>query len=231
MAYLLHIETSTEQCSVCISDDLKILSEQTIFTTNTHTAILTTLIAQCATAANISLSQLQAVSFSAGPGAYTALRAGAATAKGLCYALQIPLIGVDTLEALAYEAIHQHQLHKLNNIYVMPMIDARRMEVYMSIYKGLEKISAPEAKVIDENSFADLFSENNTIYLCGNGCDKFKDIFLKNKNIIFLNILCNAQQLVPLALKKYEAKAWENVAYFEPFYLKMPNITVSQKVL
>ncbi len=232
MPYILHIETATEECSVCISKGTTVLNKQHVFTTNTHTAILTTLIHNCSIAAAVPLSALQAVALSSGPGAYTALRAGTATAKGLCFALQIPLLSISTLQALANATIHQYSLYKEKNIYVIPMIDARRMEVYMSIHDTNDRvISAAAATVIDENSFSNLFFKNMKIYFCGNGSIKLKSLFLENKNMIFSDIKCDATHLVPLAVAAFEGKKYEDIAYFEPFYLKMPNITVSLKVL
>jgi tRNA threonylcarbamoyladenosine biosynthesis protein TsaB len=232
MPYILHIETATEECSVCISKGTTVLNKQHVFTTNTHTAILTTLIHNCSIAADVPLRALQAVALSSGPGAYTALRAGTATAKGLCFALQIPLISIPTLQALASATIHQHNLHKEENVYIIPMIDARRMEVYMSIHDTNDMIISPaEAKVIDEKSFSNLFLKNMKIYFCGNGSIKLKSLFLENKNMIFSDIKCDATHLIPLAVAAFEGNKYENIAYFEPFYLKMPNITVSLKAL
>ena len=228
MPLILHLETSTEVCSVCLSKGMEVLSLQESSENFTHSSILTTLIHRVMDTAGKELKDLDAVSLSIGPGSYTSLRIGSATAKGICYALNIPLIGISTLYALAHATI---QKEKNEEAYYVPMIDARRMEVYCSVFdsKGKE-IEPTYAKIIDENSFQDYFSQKQTIIFSGNGAEKCKEA-LQSSYAIFSEISCKATHLIETALHKYRDNIYEDIAYFSPQYFKSPNITTPRKIL
>ena len=162
---------------------------------------------------------LDAIAVSKGPGSYTGLRVGVSTAKGLCYALDIPLIAINTLETLAYETIKKVK-SKRQKANFCSMIDARRMEVYCAVFdEQMNTIKKTEAKIIDENSFADLL-ETSTVYFFGNGSSKCKAI-ITHKNAIFIDdVKCSAVNMNGIAQKLFLENQFEDVAYFEPFYLK-----------
>ncbi len=182
----------------------------------THAENLHVFINEVIKEASISLKELNAIAISKGPGSYTGLRIGVSAAKGLAYSLNIPLIALDTLEIMANSA-----LIKDSNAVYCPMIDARRMEVYTAVYdKDLKQLKETEALIIDENSVSQ-FSSYNKIYFFGDGMQKCKPILSAIKNAEFIeNILPSAKAMCDLAFKKYAAKSFEDVAYFEPFYLK-----------
>ena len=163
--------------------------------------------------ANIQLQQLSAVSISAGPGSYTGLRVGMATAKGLCYALNIPLVTINTLKMMAVAA--QNEETDL----ICPMIDARRMEVFTAIYdKSLGEIISPHNIILDENSFGEIL-KNKKILFFGNGSTKFEAL-IKSTNAGFKQIEVNAKQLVTLSFAAYKQRLFADLAYSEPFYGK-----------
>ena len=163
--------------------------------------------------ANISKDDLSAVAISKGPGSYTGLRIGVSTAKGLCYALDIPLISVSTLEALADQV-------KVDDGVVIPMLDARRMEVYSAIFdQNNNQIRETKAQVLDENSFK-AYLKNGKVYFIGNGVEKSKEIII-HKNAVFIeNKLPSSENMSKISYDKYKKSDIEDVAYFEPYYLK-----------
>ena len=163
--------------------------------------------------ANITTKDLSAIAISKGPGSYTGLRIGVSTAKGLCYALDIPLISVSTLEALADQV-------KVNDGFVIPMLDARRMEVYSAVFdEKNNQIRETQAQVLDENSFK-RYLDKGKVYFIGNGVEKSKEIFT-HKNAVFIeNKLPSSDNMSIIAFEKYKKNDIEDVAYFEPFYLK-----------
>jgi tRNA threonylcarbamoyladenosine biosynthesis protein TsaB len=169
MALILSIETSTNVCSVAIHDEGKLIVSSEVHIDQSHASKLATLIDEARRNAGIELNQLKAVALSSGPGSYTGLRIGTSTAKGLCYALGIPLIAVSTLDLMSY------QVSKIildGDVLLCPMIDARRMEVYCQLVTGnLEVISPIEAKIIDESSFVDSLNKKKIIFF-GNGADR-----------------------------------------------------------
>ena len=211
--YILHLETATKVCSVALSLNGQIKQFKEIVEAGfSHGENLTLLIEDALKSEGISVGQLSAVSIASGPGSYTGLRIGVSTAKGLCYALSIPLIAVDALIS-----IQQNAIEKYPNQNIIPMIDARRMEVFSAVYNSKGEIIKPiSADVLDENSYAEF----EPFVACGDGAEKLKDLW-KGREIIFAsNILSSAKGQVDLAYQKYEQKAFEDVAYFEPFYLK-----------
>lgn len=221
MAYILHIETTSTICSVAVSENDTLLAIKEQNNGYTHAENLHLFIEETLNAANIRLKQLSAVSVSKGPGSYTGLRIGHSSAKGLCYALNIPLIAIDTLKALAFMATETTSL-PLNTLFC-PMIDARRMEVYMAIYnQKLEIIRDPEAMIIDKNNLSSLFENQPTICFFGDGMEKCKPLIAECiiHSAFIESILPSSRALISLAYQKFVSKQFEDVAYSEPFYLK-----------
>jgi len=226
MAKILSIETSTDISSVCISEYGQILSVKESIHSMAHAKEGTLLIAACLKAANLDFQQLDAVAISKGPGSYTALRVGSSIAKGICYAMDKPLIAVDTLASLALAAST-----KLAADFYCPMIDARRKEVYMAFYNNkVAELQEVQAKILDRDSFSMEIPTTETILFCGNGSVKFQEM-TEQPNFLFLDLICSAKHLIPLAEKAFKNKQFESLAYFEPTYLKPPNITVAKKKL
>ncbi len=214
MTYILHIETATKVCSVALSKNGQLIQLAEINEDGySHGEQLTCLIEKCLLQANVTLQEIQAVSISSGPGSYTGLRIGVSTAKGLCYALKIPLIAVDSLVSLAIVGSKKYPHHVL-----CPMIDARRMEVYSAIYSPefnvLKEIS-PD--VIDELSYAEF----GQLICFGDGASKLSELWKARKEItIDTSIFPSAEGQVTLAFQHFQNNKFEDVAYFEPFYLK-----------
>lgn len=222
---LLCLETATEVCSVCLSRGEEVLALVESHDRNDHASLMTTYIAQCMDQAGEKLADISAVVVSGGPGSYTSLRIGLSTAKGICYALEKPLIAVDTLSALAYKTHFDYPGNELT-LYA-PMIDARRLEVYMGLFDHtLQALQAPEALVLQPALF-EAWPEH-TIIACGNGAPKAGDVFM-GKSFEVKPIVCSATHLVPLALEAFSRASFVDLAYYEPFYLKPPNITTPKK--
>jgi len=211
--YILHLETATKVCSVALSLNGQIKQLKEIQEAGfSHGENITLLIEDALKSEGISVNQLSAVSIASGPGSYTGLRIGVSTAKGFCYALSIPLIAVDALIS-----IQQNAIEKYPNKNIIPMIDARRMEVFSAVYNSKGEIIKPiSADVLDENSYAEF----EPFVACGDGAEKLTDLWKGRKIIFAPDILSSAKGQVNLAYQKFEQKAFEDVAYFEPFYLK-----------
>jgi tRNA threonylcarbamoyladenosine biosynthesis protein TsaB len=209
---ILHLETATKVCSVALSSNGKLLQLSEIDNDAfAHGEQLTVLIEKVIEQESITMQELTAVSVASGPGSYTGLRIGVATAKGLCYALNIPLIAVDALSSLAEMA-----RLKFPGSVLCPMIDARRMEVFSAHFSPDGNFLKPiSADVLDENSY----SEYEPFVYFGDGAEKMKEIW-KERNIQFADVKCSAEGQVRLATEKYNQQQFEDVAYFEPFYLK-----------
>lgn len=213
MKYLLHIETSTKVCSVALSLDGKLIRvKESNELEYSHGENLTLFIASVLEDSKVSLNDLVAISVASGPGSYTGLRIGVSTAKGLCYALGIPLIAVDALFSLAQLAHEKH-----SDINLCPVIDARRMEVFNAIYtSSLETLKVISADVIDENSY----QEFEPFVYFGDGAAKLQEIWKGRNCLIDTTVLASAIGQIPLATLKFQNNEVEDVAYFEPFYLK-----------
>lgn len=213
MTTILHIETATKVCSVALSVDGELARlEEFKDEGYSHGEQLTLLIQKVLDQQGMKAEQLSAVSVSAGPGSYTGLRIGVSTAKGLCYAVKIPLISVDTLQAMAEVARVQYPSFNL-----CPMIDARRMEVFSLITNFDEEILKPvSADILDENSYADFEP-----FVCfGDGARKMEELWA-DRNIDFdLDLEPSAKGQIHLAYQKFLKQEFEDVAYFEPAYLK-----------
>lgn len=217
MCYILNIETATTVCSVSVSKNNELLSCIELDNGFTHAENLHLFIESVLKEANITASQLNAIAVSKGPGSYTGLRIGVSAAKGLAYALNIPLISIDTLQIMAASAL----TIKNEPALYCPMIDARRMEVYSSVYDHeLKQQQLVEALIIDELSVA-KFNVDKPVYFFGDGMPKCKALLITLSNAGFIeNITPSARYMPALAFKKFTAQAFEDVAYFEPFYLK-----------
>lgn len=217
MSLILSLDTSTKVCSVALHQQGALLAQSAIFLQQSHSVMLTRLIEQMIQGTNHSLKDIDAIALSKGPGSYTGLRIGTSTAKGLCYALDKPLIAINTLEAMA----HSIQQVLLDDYWLCPMIDARRMEVYCAIYdRELNNQLPTQAKIIDETSFQD-FLLHQKIAFFGNGSNKCKSVFKHQNQAYFIDgIHPSAISVGKLADKYFENQAFEDLVYFEPYYLK-----------
>jgi len=215
MTLILGIETATKNCSVALlKDGIVIAEKERISDGYAHAEQLTLFIQDVIDSANVTLDKVEAVALSMGPGSFTGLRIGTSTAKGLCYALDIPLIAISTLKAMAF-AMAKNE----SSGFYCPMIDARRMEVFSALYDSNNKqVRGVQADVVDENTYAE-FLENEIIFF-GDGSLKCQEI-INHKNAKFVKgIHPSAINLGILAKAKFENKDFEDVAYFEPYYLK-----------
>ena len=213
MANILNIETSTTNCSVAVSvHGEQIVLNEDNSSSYSHAERLHVYIDEVLNSAQIRRDELHAVAVSKGPGSYTGLRIGVSAAKGLCYALDIPLISVPTLESLAHKA-------ELEKGCIVAMLDARRMEVYSAVFDtNYQCIEPTSAKVLDTSSYND-FLQNQPVYFVGNAVEKTQSI-INHPNAHFYAQLPSAQQMCGLSFAKFKADDFEDLAYFEPFYLK-----------
>lgn len=213
MAYILNIETATKNCSVSIAKDGKTIICLELATENfSHAEKLHVFIADVLAQAKISFSDLKAIAVSQGPGSYTGLRIGVSSVKGLCYALNLPMLAIDTLSLLASQITVEEGI-------VVPMIDARRLEVYSAFYdKRGNQLRDIKAEIIDENSYQEI---SEKMHLVGDGALKLKSI-LKDEKFIFHDeiVFPSANEMSKLSFEKYKKSDFVDVAYFEPFYLK-----------
>jgi tRNA threonylcarbamoyladenosine biosynthesis protein TsaB len=222
LPYILNIETATKNCSVALAKEGKtILCKEIAEEGYSHAERLHVFIEEIIKEAGITFQDISAIAVSQGPGSYTGLRIGVSAAKGLCFALDIPLIAVDTLQVLASQA-------KVSNGLIIPMLDARRMEVYSAIFTpNFENKRAVQAEIITENSFDEL---QETLYFVGDCAEKCKPVLTK-ENFIFLEEIKypSAKEMSFLSFEKYQKSEAEDIAYFEPYYLKDFMMTVSKK--
>ncbi len=222
LQYILNIETATKNCSVALAKEGKtILCKEIAEEGYSHAERLHVFIEEIIKEVGITFQDLIAIAVSQGPGSYTGLRIGVSAAKGLCFALDIPLIAVDTLQVLASQATVSSGL-------IIPMLDARRMEVYSAIFTpNYEKQRAVQAEIITENSFEEL---QETLYFVGDCAEKCKTVLTK-ENYIFLDEIKypSAKEMSGLSFEKYQKNETVDVAYFEPYYLKDFMITTSNK--
>lgn len=215
MAKIINIETATTNCSVSISVDGKVVAIKEENTANySHSEQLHVFIEEALKEASFSFSTIDAIAVSKGPGSYTGLRIGVSAAKGLCFSLDLPLIAIPTLESMA------NQLKIESNEIVIPVLDARRMEVYSSVFDCyLNEYRATKAELIDENSFSE-YQVFKKIHIIGSGAKKCKET-LKHSNFKFYSdAFPSAREMAFLAERKFKNKDFENLAYFEPYYLK-----------
>jgi len=216
MSLILSLDTATEVCSVAIHNENKLIVDFNLFLEKAHSNSLAKLVEQAFDFAGVDKSDLSAVAISKGPGSYTGLRIGTSLAKGICFGLDIPLVAINTLEAMTW------QVHALYPEAVLcPMIDARRMEVYYLLKEpGFLTTQETTNLVVDENSFSDLLT-NREVCFFGNGANKCKEVLGHRPNAIFVdNIHTSAKSVGELAYLKFMEQDFEDLAYFEPFYLK-----------
>ncbi len=224
---ILNIETSTSVCSVAITQDGKPILSRVNADGQNHAKLLPLFIEEILNEGKTKGLKIDAVALSQGPGSYTGLRIGTATAKGICYGLNVPLLPIDTLQVMCAAAKDSGKQFTANSVLV-PMIDARRMEVYCAQYDSEgNRLTEVEAKVIDEHSFADILP-NQQIAFFGDGAAKCKSV-ITHPNALFIdNIVPLASYMGALAEKAYSEKQFADVAYFDPFYLKEYQAVVSK---
>ena len=217
---ILCLETATPSCSVALVHNGEVLACEEDPKGQNHSEKITLFIDKVMKKAGVSYNQLDAVAVSMGPGSYTGLRIGVSTAKGICYAVSKPLIAVETLHAMAY-GVETFPETSPTTCLRIPMIDARRMEVYAAIFdENVNKIKDTEAIIIDENSFSDLKKDHH-LYLFGDGADKCAELFASDDKItVIKDFYCSAKYMNVIAQQKLDNKDFVDVAYFEPFYLK-----------
>ena len=225
---ILHIETSTNVCSVALSENGTCLFSKSNSEGMNHAALLSVFIAEALEVLKPTNRKPDAVAVSSGPGSYTGLRIGVSTAKGLCYGYDIPLISISTLEVLTAQALQT--IKDAGESLFCPMIDARRMEVYAAVYNAKGEMKREiSADIIDSDSYHEILA-NQTVYFFGNGADKCKTT-LTHPNARFIDDMVPlAENMIPLAGVAFVEKRFEDVAYFEPFYLKEFHTTAPKKI-
>jgi tRNA threonylcarbamoyladenosine biosynthesis protein TsaB len=218
---ILCLETATPVCSVALNESCCTIALRETEGQNAHSEKITNFIHEVMEVGRIDYTQLDAVAVSKGPGSYTGLRIGVSTAKGICYAADLPLMAIDTLEAMAYGMKMKLGSQLGENDLLIPMIDARRMEVYAAIFDtNLNKINDTAALIIDEHSFEDLRKDHH-LWLFGDGAPKLNKVFENQPNISVIDgFKPSAAFMLPLAEKALREQDFIDVAYFEPFYLK-----------
>jgi tRNA threonylcarbamoyladenosine biosynthesis protein TsaB len=230
MSRILLIETATTVCSVALATDGVVTAFKQVDQRNIHAEVITLYIEELVNSASLKYTDLDAIAISCGPGSYTGLRIGVSTTKGLCYALDKPLIAIETLQAMANGVIADKSLNIDKQTLLCPMIDARRMEVYTALFDTSgNRVKATAADIIDEHSFSEYLA-NQKILFFGDGAEKCQTVLGNNVNAQFLNGFTNsATHLAKQAAEKFAKNDFEDVAYFEPYYLKEFLVT-SKKV-
>ena len=213
MSIILNIETATKNCSVALANEGKTIACKEIAEQNfSHAEKLHVFIEELLAENNLQFSDLNAIAVSQGPGSYTGLRIGVSSVKGLCYALNIPMIAIDTLQLLAKQI-------QIEEGIIIPMIDARRLEVFSAFYdKNHNQIRNTQAEIIDETSYQEI---TETIHLVGDGTEKFKNTLIDTKFVFHSDVVFpSANEMSQLSFDKYQIRDFVDVAYFEPYYLK-----------
>ncbi|MBO9731855.1 MAG: tRNA (adenosine(37)-N6)-threonylcarbamoyltransferase complex dimerization subunit type 1 TsaB [Chitinophaga sp.] len=217
MALILNIDTATTTGSVSLSRDGQVIQTLVNEKQSDHAATMTLFVQQILKEQGISHQELDAIAVSAGPGSYTGLRVGVATAKGLCYAWQKPLLAISTLQMMA-----QGLVSAVNDetAWYCPMLDARRQEVFMGLYDArLKEIMPPQAMILEPSSLEAQLAERK-IYFFGDGSPKWKLMLSSPKNAIFTEYVISAAHMAPLSAQAFDQKLFVDLAYFSPFYLK-----------
>ena len=222
MEKFILIETSTALCSVAMAKNGVITAYRESSAAKAHASLTAVFVQEVLQESGIKLEDCDAVCVSMGPGSYTGLRVGVSTAKGLCFGSGKPLIAVGTLDTLVAQAEGDFK-------YIIPMIDARRMEVYAAVFEGDKQITETTPAIIDENSFAEYLEQGPVLFI-GDGAGKCADV-IKHPNANFCQCNPKASSMLAPVMKAYKEKRFEDVAYFEPFYLKEFVATVSKKKL
>lgn len=222
MALILNIDTATEFASVCISNENEIIAYEENLEQKSHASFLQPAIKKAMDNIQLAMKDIDAIAVTNGPGSYTGLRVGLASAKGLCFALNKPLILLNTLEVMAFASIEELEIRNkelVNQTLFCPMIDARRMEVFTALYdKDLNALIAPCAMILDSQSFADELAKNKIVF-SGSGSSKLQELNFGN-NAITSNVLYSAKNMIELSLKKYQQKDFADLAYSTPDYHK-----------
>lgn len=227
MATILNIETSTDVCSICLSKDGEMKFHDADYKGRNHASVLGGFVKNALDYAEQCEMHLDAIAVSIGPGSYTGLRIGLSEAKGLCVGLGIPLIGVNTLKLLSVAVMFTKHIGP--DDYFVPMIDARRMEVYTAVYDlSLNEIEPNQAKIIDENSFAGLLMERK-LYFMGNGADKISDTIRHENACFVMGVRPNAVDMIALSEKAFRENDFLDVAYSVPNYIKKFHTTTPKK--
>ena len=214
MAIILNIETATKNCSVSLAKKGEVIAIKELNNGNySHAEVLHPFIVAILKEVNLTSKEIDAVAVSKGPGSYTGLRIGVSAAKGLCFAFDKPLISIETLRSLA-------QAISVEEGFIVPLLDARRMEVYAAVFdKNIEQVRSTQAEIIDENSFG-KYLETDKVFFLGDGAHKCKQL-ITHKNAFFIDDkFPSAKEMALLSYQKYKISDLEDVAYFEPFYLK-----------
>lgn len=220
MAIILNIETSTDVCSVALTSDGQVLDHRENYEGQTHATLLSQYVKEMLDYARSRELALDAIAVSIGPGSYTGLRIGLSEAKGLAFGLNVPLIGVNTLQLLTVSAMFNHFVDEEKVLYI-PMIDARRMEVYTAAYTpALDAVLEPQALILDEHSFEHLLEQGYTLVLMGNGSDKARQVLSRGGVTFIEGVKPVAVDMMALAEKAWREQAFIDVAYSTPLYLK-----------
>ena len=225
MERIILIETSTALCSAALAETGAITAYKESSAPKAHASLTAVFIQDMLAERGITLADCDAVCVSKGPGSYTGLRVGVSTAKGLCFGSQKPLLAVGTLDTLVAQAAEEAADVK----FIIPMIDARRMEVYTAVFENGQQITETAPAIIDENSFAEYLEQGVCLFI-GDGAGKCADV-IKHPNARFTQCWPKASAMLSPAQQAYKEKRFEDVAYFEPFYLKEFVATVSKKKL
>jgi len=221
VAYILQIETSTTNCSVAISKKGETIAVKEVSNGYSHAENLHVFIKDILAENKLEYTDLNAIAVSKGPGSYTGLRIGVSTAKGLCFSLDIPLIAIETLKVLAHQV-------KEEGGFIVPMIDARRMEAYTKVYDTKYKeVREIEAQILDSTSFQEYLTKGSVVFI-GNKTEKTKEV-ISHENATFIESVPSAKEMSMLAYAKYKKNHIEDVAYFEPYYLKDFLVTPAKK--
>lgn len=225
---ILNIETSTDVCSVAVTYDGMVLCHREDFSGHNHATLLSGFVKDCLDHIATHEMKLDAVAVSIGPGSYTGLRIGLSEAKGLCYALNIPLIGIDTLKIMAVEVMFTHDIQG-DELFV-PMIDARRMEVYTAVYNmAFESLVAPTPLILSEEAYDSFLAENKMLFF-GNGSDKAQQVISSHNASFIQNIHPLASNMLPLAEQAFSRGDFLDLAYSVPLYLKEFQATKPKKL-
>jgi tRNA threonylcarbamoyladenosine biosynthesis protein TsaB len=235
MASILNIETATPLCSVALAVNGTVVSQRETLEEKSHAAKLTVFIEEVLHEQRLKITDLDAIAVGKGPGSYTGLRIGISTAKGLCYGADIPLIAVSTLgimfkQVITNSATGIQETQKANTLFC-PMIDARRMEVFTCLFNSRgDEVEPVAANIIDQYSFQQYFADHSMVFF-GSGMEKCREV-LNHPNAVFIpDIYPHSSALALLAEESYSQQQFENIAYFEPFYLKDFIATISKKSL
>ena len=231
MATILNIETSTDVCSVALTQDGQVLEHHEDYEGHNHAVVLSRFVESCMTYARTREIPIDAVAVSIGPGSYTGLRIGLSEAKGLCFGLSVPLIGINTLQLLVVSTMFANFFDDENLLYV-PMLDARRKEVYTAVYTpALKPALEPRPLILDADSFGDFRDGNHTLVMMGNGSDKAKDILTQGNDLRFIpGVKPVAVDMMALAEKHFRERDFLDVAYSTPLYLKEFQATTPKKM-